>query len=53
MESGEAVREKAQHGVEQVEKGDANGTRLIDEAREADPPETEAVEQKASGGPPG
>lgn len=49
----EAARDKARQGVEQVEKGDATGTELIDEAGEADPVETESVEQEASDGPPG
>ena len=51
--TGEAARGKTRQGVEQVEKGDAAGADLLDEAREADPAETEAIEQEQSDGPPG
>ena len=51
--TGEATRGKTRQGVEQGEKGDPSGMDLIGAAREADPTETEAIEQETSDGPPG
>lgn len=45
--------QQARHGLAKVETGNTTGAEQLDEAREADPADAEAVEQEASDGPEG